>query len=153
MAIATLPYHLGLVVDDIEAAMDELSAALGLRWAKLQRRTALRKSAEGTISGETAFVYSLDGPPHLELIERRAATVFDKVGLHHIGVWCDDPRAESERLERQGWPFESVGVKPDGSWVGGLYHFSGSLGLRVELVDIASSGPRYVRFMNGGDYA
>jgi hypothetical protein len=152
MAIVTPPYHFALVVEDLDKAMAEMSQVLGLTWSKVQRRTSAHKDREGTGSTEMAFVYSLEGPPHFELIERRDGSVFDRCGLHHIGLWSDDPKRESERLESCGWPFERVGVKPDGSWGGGLYH-RGVGDLRIEIVDIASSGPKYVRFMNGGDYA
>jgi catechol 2,3-dioxygenase-like lactoylglutathione lyase family enzyme len=152
MAIVTPPYHFALVVEDLEAAMAEMSQVLGLTWSKVQRRTSTHKDAQGVGQVEMAFVYSLQGPPHFELIERREGTVFDKLGLHHIGVWSDDPKAESARLDAHGWPFERVGLKADGSWGGGLYH-RGTGDLRIEIVDIASSGPKYVRFMNGGDYA
>jgi hypothetical protein len=93
----------------------------------------------------------LEGPPYLELIERREGTVFEDVGMHHLALWCDDPAAESVRLEGEGWPRESVNLTPEGNWAGALYHL-GTAGLRVEVVDIAKSGPRLCRYLAGGDY-
>jgi hypothetical protein len=78
--------------------------------------------------------------------------VFDTVGLHHIGVWTDDPVGESARLEGLGWPRETVALTPEGDWAGGLYHV-GMRCLRLEVVDIARSGPRLAHYLGGGDYA
>ena len=75
-----------------------------------------------------------------------------QLGLHHIGVWSDDPSGESARLESLGWPREAVGVAPDGSWAGALFH-RGTGGLRVEVVNIATSGPKLIRYLAGGDYS
>jgi len=151
MALITPPYHFGLVVDDLEDAKHAIGGALGMTWAKTQRRTSTLESASGRESVEVCFVYSLQGPPYLELIERREGSIFEHAGLHHIGVWSDDPPAESSRLQDHGWERESVTVKPDGSWIGGLYHL-GIGGLRVEIVDIGASGPKLACYLTGGDY-
>jgi hypothetical protein len=100
---------------------------------------------------DVCFTYTLDGPPYLELIERRPNTVFDALGLHHIGVWTDDPVGESGRLAELGWPRETVALTPEGEWGGGLFH-EGMGCLRLEVVDIARSGPRLARYLGGGDY-
>jgi catechol 2,3-dioxygenase-like lactoylglutathione lyase family enzyme len=145
-------YHIALIVEDLERATSELSAGLGLTWAKVQRRDVTRHTDDGRHDVEFAFVYSLQGPPYMELIEqRRDDPLLAELGLHHIGVWCDDDRpAESARLEGLGFPLESVNVGADGAWTGGLYHQVG--GLRVELVDMGRSGPGLCRYLAGGDY-
>lgn len=152
MALITPPYHFGLVVPDVERAKDEITRALGLSWAKTQHREVLTDSAAGRRAVDVCFAYSLEGPPYLELLERRDDSIFDHVGLHHIGVWSDDPSAESARLSGEGWPRESVNVTPDGTWTSGLFH-AGDCGLRVEVVDIDTSGPRLAQYLAGGDYA
>jgi hypothetical protein len=152
MALITPAYHFGLVVPDLERAQDELARALGLSWAKTQQREVLTDTAAGRRGVDITFAYSLEGPPYLELLERRDDSIFDHVGLHHIGVWSDDPSAESVRLSGEGFPRESVNVKPDGTWTSGLFH-TGGCGLRVEVVDIGTSGPRLAQYLAGGDYA
>jgi len=151
MALITPPYHFGLVVPDLQHAKDDLTRALGLSWARTQQREALTDSAAGRRAVEMSFTYSLEGPPYLELLERCDDSIFDRVGLHHIGVWSDDPAAESARLDDEGWPRESVNVTPDGTWTSALFH-TGDCGLRIEVVDIARSGPRLARYLAGGDY-
>jgi hypothetical protein len=97
------------------------------------------------------FTYSLQGPPYIELIERREGTMFGRLGLHHIGVWSDDPASESARLDALGWPRESVAIRPDGTWSGALFHL-GTGNLRIEVVDIGASGPKLACYLAGGDY-
>lgn len=152
MAILTPAYHFALVVENLEAAKQELTEALGLTWARDQRRQACLEAPDHPITLYMAYAYSLEGPPYLEIIEQRPDSPFAQLGLHHIGVWSDDPRAESARLEQAGWPRETVGLAPDGSWAGSLYH-RGTAGLRVEVVNIAVSGPKLVRYLTGGDYS
>ena len=152
MALTTPPFHIGLVVPDLITGMSEITVALGLAWGKIQRRVLTMESTNGPTPAEVAYAYSLSGPPYLELIEQRPNTVFDKIGLHHIGVWTEDPRGESVRLDAIGWPRETVIIGPDGAWGGGLFH-TGTGALRLEIVDIARSGPRLVNYLGGGDYA
>ncbi|HEY6533117.1 MAG TPA: VOC family protein [Acidimicrobiales bacterium] len=151
MPIVPPPYHFGLVVADLEAAQQELADALHLRWAGTMRRSLTLESPDGPTPVEVAYCYSLEGPPYLELLEQRPGTIFDQVGLHHIGIWCDDFHVESERLEQLGWPRETVSLKPDGSWSAGLFH-TGDCGLRLEVVNMATSGPALLRYLAGGDY-
>ena len=152
MTLVTPAFHVGLVVDDVEQAMTELTEVLGLRWGRVQRKELTMEGPAGRAEVDVCYAYSLDGPPHLELIEQRDGTVFEAPGLHHLGVWTDDPAGESVRLDGCGWPRESVIVDAAGNWGGGLFHTGGG-GLRLEMVDIARSGPRLVNYLGGGDYA
>lgn len=150
MPLLTPAYHVALVVPELDAGMAALTDALAISWAEIQRRDVAFESPAGPRATEMAYVYSLDGPPYLELIEQRDGTIFATAGLHHLGVWCDDRPGESARLDGLGWPRETVGLAPDGTWAGGLFHLVA--GLRVEVVDIARSGPALCRYLAGGDY-
>lgn len=138
MPIAFPPYHVTMIVDDVEGAMADLSRLFGLQWAALQF--------------DGLFTYSLQGPPYIELLRRRDGTIFDKVGLHHVGVWVDDVNAEAARLEAEGCEPELVHRDEDGNVLPGCF-FKTRDGLRVELVQIGTSGPRLLRMLAGGDYA
>ena len=152
MAILCPPYHFGLIVENLEEAQAELTAALGFSWARDQRRSVCLEAPASPLMLDMAYAYTLEGPPYREIIERRPDSPFEQLGLHHIGVWSDDPAGESARLAGVGWPRETVGLAPDGSWAGALYH-RGTGGLRVEVVDIGVSGPKLVRYLTGGDYS
>jgi hypothetical protein len=152
MTLLTPGYHFAVVVPDLPAACEELSRALGLTWARTQWRRVQSETPDGRVAIDVTFVYSLQGPPYLELLEQRPGTIFGEVGLHHMGVWSDDPRAESARLEECGCPWVSVNVDDAGEWTSGLFHEL-ACGLRVEVVDIGASGPKLLRYLAGGDYA
>jgi hypothetical protein len=152
MTLQKPPYHVGIVVPDVPRAMEELTEVLGVTWGRVQRRENLMDTPAGPAPTEVCFAYTLDGPPYLEVIEQRPGTVFDALGLHHLGLWTDDQHAESERLDDLGWPRETVSLLPDGSWGGGLYHL-GLQCVRLELVDLARSEPRLTNYLAGGDYA
>jgi hypothetical protein len=151
VALVPPPYHFGVVVADLAAAQRELGEALHLSWAEPQHKALTVETPEGPTPIDVSYVYSLEGPPYLELLEQRPGTVFDRVGLHHIGVWCDDFHAESARLESIGVPRETVSLRPDGTWSAGLFH-TASCGLRIEVVDIGRSGPTLARYLSGGEY-
>jgi hypothetical protein len=140
-----------MIVEDVEQATEELHEILGVHWGRIQRKTLTIETPTGPAPTDMCYSYSVDGPPYLEVIEQRPRTAFEMLGLHHIGVWTDDPPAESARLDAIGCPRETVVIKPDGTWGGGLFHVA-SCGLRVEMVDISRSGPRLIHYLNGGDY-
>jgi hypothetical protein len=144
-------FHVGVVVQEIQEGMTELTNVLGLSWGRVQRKQLTMETPGGTKSVDVCYAYSIDGPPYLELIEQRTETVFAELGLHHVGVWTDDPTSESARLDGLGWPRESVIITSDGTWGGGLFHRAKSQ-LRLELVDIARSGPRLINYLGGGNY-
>ena len=152
MPLITPPYHITLVVADVEAAKEDLGRVLGLSWGKTQnRRVTTDSPARGVKEIVVCYAYSLNGPPYLELVQQVPDSIFAELGLHHIGIWCSDFVEESARLEAEGWPRECVNVTPEGEWMSGLFH-RGPSGLRVEVIDIANSGPRLVKYLNGGDY-
>jgi hypothetical protein len=73
-------WQTGVLVPDLDAAMSELSAALGLTWTDV---------VEFRLSGvDRRVVYSLQGPPYLELIEDPAAAPEPRID--HVGFWSDD---------------------------------------------------------------
>lgn len=151
--LSSTPYHIGLVVEDLDSAMIELTRFLGLSWAKTQRRSGvLHESPDGPEAYDMYYVYSIQGPPYIEMIEQRPSSPYAQLGLHHIGLWTDDSTAQSEQLIADGHPRETAVLGAEGKPVAGFYHHL-LKGLRVELVDAARSGPRLVRYLRGGDYA
>ena len=97
-------FHVGIVVEDIEAAMAELSAALGVRWRKPNES----KYPEWTVK----VVLSIEGPPFLELIEGgKDEGPWDVSGgprIDHIGYYSDDVMRDREYLAANGLPSTSI---------------------------------------------
>jgi hypothetical protein len=135
-------FHVGIVVDDIDAAAAELSAVFGYQWAEpLGGPVRVSLPGGGGDEGEGDDVvldllstYSMS-TPRLELVRGVPGTLWEPVtgsGVHHLGYWSDDVAADSAELARRGHTVEAVGRRPDGTpyWA---FHHSRS-GPRVELV-------------------
>ncbi|QFG25008.1 VOC family protein [Actinomadura sp. WMMB 499] len=129
-------FHVGVVVDDVEAALAEY-AVLGHRWtAELGGPTPVRTS-----SGETVLnlrcVYSTT-TPRMEIVGRVPGTLWEPAasGVHHVGYWSDDVAADRAELESHGYVLEAERVGPDG--VPSFAFCRSPAGLLVELVSRAS---------------
>ena len=151
MAIAGAFYHVGIVVSDLPRAMEELGELLGLTWLPAFGQPTYQLLHSEQIPVEPLVTYSRQGPPYVELIQQRPGTVWDATGLHHLGVWTDSMRQESDRFTQAGVPLDSVGTDAEGNWTSACYHRTAE-GLRVELIDIGHSGPRLARYLSGGSY-
>ena len=95
-------FQVGFVVPDLEAAMKELGAALGVEMIGPQERDL---GGEGVLR----IAFARTPAPYLELIEGQPGSVWDSTGgprIHHLGYWSDDMDADSARLEAAGMPRE-----------------------------------------------
>ncbi|MET0727273.1 MAG: VOC family protein [Acidimicrobiales bacterium] len=128
-------FHIGIVVEDFETALTELSELFGYEWCEEMNNPSDVVYADGSKGViPTSFVYSMNAP-RLEIIRTVPGTLWVPAagsGVHHMGYWSDDIEAESAALARQGWVAEVVGKRPTGE-VYWAYHRHGN-GPRVELV-------------------
>lgn len=109
-------FHTGLVVTDLDAAMAELSAATGVSWRQVVDRTASMWSNSGVREVAYRRVFSVEGPPYLELMETSAGYIWETSGrgqTHHLGYWSEDVREDARRFDAQG--MERVLADVDGS--------------------------------------
>jgi hypothetical protein len=144
-------YHVAFVVESIEEATEAWGKALGIRFGRLQTPTILWGTPEGQREQLTKFVYSLNGPPYIELLERQDDSLWETVGFHHLGVWSEDVPGDSDRLVEAGCPWNCAILNPEGQKVGGCIHTVID-GARIELVSHAVALPRLARYIGGGDY-
>jgi hypothetical protein len=127
-------FHVGIVVEDFESTLTELSELFGYEWCQdIATPTPVDLPTGKTII-DLRFVYSRTSP-RLEIIRSIPGTVWvpaGSSGLHHIGYWSDDVAADSAKLVQRGYMAEAVGTRSDGtpSWA---YH-RGATGPRIELV-------------------
>jgi hypothetical protein len=129
----TAQFHVGIVVDDLDAALCELSELFGYEWCpQLAVETPVRLPG-GDIMLDLRFAYSAT-LPRVEVVRSVPGTPWMPAdsGLHHIGYWSDDLASDDERLVARGYVEEAVGVRPDGRPIWS-YHRS-PLGPRIELV-------------------
>lgn len=122
--------HVGIIVEDLDAAMAELTEALGVRWLPVQERPNDHTTLRLTFSTEA---------PYIELIEGSPGTSRDTSnGPHvdHLAYWTESFAADKERMQASGLTLEVEGSSPfGGSW---CYLSSRITGVRVELCDVAA---------------
>jgi hypothetical protein len=128
-------FQVGVLVQDIEAARDELSAALGIVWSEIVER----------VNGEWKIrvCFSKEGPPYLELIEGPPGSPWDSGGasrIDHIGYWTPDLERHKETLAANGIP-----VDHDGAPLFTYQHGRAS-GLRIELIGSSARPAFYERW-------
>lgn len=118
-------FQVGIVVPDIEKAMEELGASLGVEMiGPLERELD---------DGVLRIAFARTPPPYVELLEGPAGSIWDPAdgaGMHHLGYWSDDLDADGARLEEAGTPLElDLGFAR-------YYGPAPATGARVELIDI-----------------
>lgn len=146
-------YHTGVRVPDVDAAMAEMGASLGITWARVQftPTRSVWTPQRGLEEVELTFVYSCEGPQHIELLTGSPGSVWDcgdQPGLHHVGVWSDDIAGDVERLLASGWGVAAAGRAPEDGF-GSFAYVVPPSGMIVELV-AAASKPRFDAWYAGG---
>jgi hypothetical protein len=131
---ATDQFHVGIVVDDLDAALAELTELFGYRWCPQMAVRTPVLLATGETELDLRFTYSAT-TPRVEVIQSRPGTPWVAASgshIHHVGYWSDDVAADSVHLAARGYATEATGARPDGSpaWA---YHKSPH-GPRIELV-------------------
>jgi len=127
-------FHVGIVVDDLEAALAEMSGLFGYEWCSLLSVETPVVLGDGEMSLGLTFAYS-KSTPRIEVIQSIPGTLWIPAatsGVHHLGYWSDDVAADAERLTSRGYAPEATGLRPGGEPVW-AYHRSAS-GPRIELV-------------------
>ena len=145
-------YHLGIRVPDLDTAMDEMRARLGVTWCSVQSRSQSVWTPEGgLLTVPLRFTYSAEGPQHLELLEGAPGSVWhagDAPGIHHTGVWVDDVKAEVAAAVADGRRVVASQASPEDGY-GVFAYVQPPSGLIVELVWSAAE-PRFQRWWAGG---
>jgi hypothetical protein len=135
----THPYfQVGVLVEDIEAAREELGTALGLEWSDI----VVRENGDWTIR----VCFAKQGPPYLELIEGPPGSPWEATHgsrIDHIGYWADDLGESKQRLDDAG-----IAMEHDGSTHGGVFTYQRGRksGLRIELIDASGRAAFYERW-------
>jgi catechol 2,3-dioxygenase-like lactoylglutathione lyase family enzyme len=123
-------FHTGIVVADIDVAMAELSRSLGVTWKGGWPAVHHLHYFGADQDVELRIAFSVQGPPHVELIEAKEDTLWppESYGTHHLCYWSDDAVGDGAGLEAVG--YERLSGIPG---VGGGYFRSPS-GVTVELL-------------------
>jgi len=81
-------FHIGIVVDDLDAALEDLGSLFGYEWCPVFAIETPVVLPEGEIMADLRFVYSRTAP-RVELIRAMPGTPWIPAadsGIHHAGV-------------------------------------------------------------------
>jgi predicted enzyme related to lactoylglutathione lyase len=128
------PYHVAVVVPDLEAGMSHYGRLFGVAWGR-PFRADLPVRLLGEVRTLTfGSVYSRGGAFRYELCEEIPGTVWTTGdGWHHLGYWSKDLAADSARLAAAGCPLAAMHEPDDGSGAMFAYH-RGPQNSFIELV-------------------
>ncbi len=148
-------FHVGIRVPDIHQAMEELGDSLGLTWTEVVESSGQRlwTPENGQREVPLKFVYSREGPQHLELLEGEKGSFWDgseDSGVHHVGIWVDDVQSETDRLISLGWDLLGSARPPEEGYAS-MSYLSPPSGTIVELVTSANKA-RFDRWYAGGPF-
>lgn len=119
-------HHVGIVVEDLEAAMEEMTALFGLEWTAPQERPDRDRTLRVAFSTST---------PRIELIQGNEGGIWSTEGgprIDHLAFWTDTDAAEARGAAR-GAEREAGGTASwGGKWA---YLRLPATGARVELCD------------------
>jgi hypothetical protein len=128
-------FQVGFVVPDLEPAMEEFAAGLGVEMIGPRERDL------GDAVLRIAFART--PPPYVELIEGPPGSLWDATAgarIHHLGYWSDDMEADSARLE-------AAGMKRELDLGFARYHGpAAATGARIELIATEHRGAFYGRW-------
>ena len=127
-------FHVGIVVDDLDASLVEMGDLFGYEWCALISVETPVELPSGATSLGLTFAYSRT-TPRIEVIQSIPGTLWvpaPESGLHHLGYWSDDVAADADRLTSGGYVPEATGLRPDGEAIWAYHRRPG--GPRIELV-------------------
>lgn len=110
-------FHHGMLVENIETAMAQMTVATGVEWTAVRAFDPLPVWApdEGRGEARLRVAYARRGLVRLELVEAERGSPYDllrAVDPSHIGVWVDDVGDGVDRLCAQGWRVLVAGAAP-----------------------------------------
>ena len=131
-------FHTGVVVDDLEAAMNWFTKVAGYTWTDVVTADQQAETPAGEITIPLKMVFA-GAYPRLELLQTIAGTVWTPAdsGVHHLGYWSDDVESDLATLESGGMAYEAKSYNPDGSGTLLWAYAKGPTGPRIELVSRA----------------
>jgi hypothetical protein len=105
-------YHIGILVSDIDAAIEQYSKIYGVSFRAPIDVTACRVvQRNGSDAPFTCRLsYSTRGPMYVELVEAQGDGLWSVAnigGIHHVGMWSADPKAQAEKLVADGSTWEA----------------------------------------------
>ena len=149
-------FHVGLLVTDLDAAMDELGKSAGVTWAQVRDwPMKVWLPGRGYVEMEIRLTFSKEtqgGSVRLEIIQGSPDTPVDPAqgtGLHHFGYYVESPAEETERLLALGGSLVMAANSPDEGY-GRFTYVRTASGMLVEPVALANK-ERFETWWAGGE--
>lgn len=148
-------FHVGILVADLERAIDRYSEVLGLTFVEPAIASAQLEEPWREEPLDLRVAYSNQGPPHLELLEAQGDGLYgihQGEGMHHLGAW--EPACEArlaELVERRGMRTEAVQYTPDRQIIVAYFYPEHLHGTRLEIVD-QNRQPMMESWFMGGEF-
>ena len=125
-------FHIGIVVKDMAEGMKDMSRRFGCTFKEPREANVRMRYLGEEQQVAVKFVYSNEGPVYIELLEAVPGSVWENVGIHHLGVFCDHMEDEISKLVADGYTHEGASLGADGSLQGAQYMTNDS-GVRLEF--------------------
>ncbi len=146
-------YHTGVLVEDLDSAIEEFGSMFGYTFRDHVVEVSYRTESGERKDIELRVAYSVQGPPHLELIQAQADTAWaapDGPHIHHVGFWTDHLAEAIDQAAESGLQPVATGIGPGPEEEPVRFSYLiGPTGIRVELVDSASK-PTLKDWLSGG---
>lgn len=134
-------FHVGILVENLEAAIDRFSKVLGLTFNDPLMAEFECLEDPDPHEGFVRCTYSRQGPPFIELLEANGAGLFSLAqgqGVHHMGFWDPDVDVQCGFLSGHGVEREARVANPDGTTFSLFTRPEDLFGLRLEVLHDAS---------------
>ena len=132
-------FHIGILVDDLDEAMERFGEIFKVTWAdRAVAEARFWEEDKGYRALALDVVYSQQGPPYLELLQAQGDGLYGGhhgEGLHHIGVWAADCEGRSEELQAQGMSPVATQFSPEGNIIVSYFNGADLHGVVFEIVD------------------
>lgn len=130
-------FHTGVLVADIDAAVELSARSTGARWCSIRDVDQPMWIPGGPPrSVPIRVTFSTEGPHRIELIQGAPGSLWDgetSPGVHHIGMWVDDLAAATGEMISGGWELVGAHKPPEAGYGFATYLRGEGLDL-VELV-------------------
>ena len=128
--------HIGVVVDNLDQAIERYSKALGISFAPVMETQVVYKdiASGGEEQQQMRVTYSIQGPPHIELIQATKDGVYalkNGEGIHHIGMFADEYAARPNADQTCLPPMRTVHL--GGRQISRVTNPADLNGLRIEI--------------------
>jgi catechol 2,3-dioxygenase-like lactoylglutathione lyase family enzyme len=132
-------FHIGILVPDLKRAIRKYREILGLEFQEPTSMSLATMEQPGlTETAPLNIAFSKAGMPYYELIQATGTGLFSAAhgeGMHHVGVWMNDPEETLRALEAQKIKVVAINRLPDGTPLTIFTHPSALSGIRIEYVN------------------